>query len=92
MYEINPRRSGRTTRIANFVVDQLFDVGECIVSDHSIFEDPSNPLEKLRHLSMVVDLIAGVQSRGEMLVDSRIVRIEGSKYSVVHFTAIFQDS
>ena len=91
MYEINPRRSGRTTRIANFVVDQLFDVGECIVSDHSIFEDPSWPMNKLNHLSGVVEKIAEVQSNGEMLVDSRIVRIEGSKYSVVHFTAIFKE-
>jgi hypothetical protein len=91
MYEINPRRSGRTTRIANFVVDQLFDVGECIVSDHSVFEDPSFPLDKLRHLSRVVEDIAMVQSNGEMLVNSKLVRIEGSKYSVVHFTSIFKE-
>lgn len=91
MNEINPRRSGRTTRIANFVVDQLFDVGECIVSDHSIFEDPENSVMlKLRNLSRVVDLMADAQSNGEMMVNSRIVRIEGSKYSVVHFTAIFK--
>ena len=90
MYEINPRKSGRTTRIANFVVDQLFDVGECIVSDHSVFEDPSFPMEKLRHLSRIVERMAEAQSNGEMLVDSRIIRIEGTKYNVVHFTAIFK--
>lgn len=90
MYEINLRRSGRTTRIANFVVDQLFDVGECIVSDHSVFEDPSWSVTKLNHLSEVVEKMAEAQSNGEMMVDSRIVRIEGSKYNVVHFTAIFK--
>lgn len=91
MNEINLRRSGRTTRIANFVVDQLFDVGECIVSDHSVFEDPAWPVTRLNHLSGVVEKIAEVQSNGEMMVDSRIVRIEGSKYNAVHFTAIFKE-
>jgi hypothetical protein len=88
MYEINPRR---TTRIANFVVDQLFDVGECIVSDHSVFEEPISSITKLGYLSRVVERMAEAQSQGEMMVGSKIVRIEGSKYSVVHFTAIFKE-
>lgn len=37
------RRNGRTTRIANYAIDQLLDCGNVIVTDHFVFdEDASN--------------------------------------------------
>ncbi len=32
------RQSGRTSRIIDFAIDQLFSVGEVIVADHTAFE------------------------------------------------------
>jgi hypothetical protein len=32
------RQSGRTTRIIDFTIEQLCSVGECIVTDHTVFE------------------------------------------------------
>lgn len=34
------RQSGRTSRIVDFTIDQLFSVGECITTDHYVFEYP----------------------------------------------------
>jgi len=89
MEEINARRSGRTTRIANFVVDQLFETGECIVSDHYTFEQGGRGDSTCnRHLINLVEAIAHVQSNGEMAVDAKFVRVD-TGHQVVYFTAIF---
>lgn len=32
------RQSGRSTRIINFIIEQLLSVGECICTDHVAFE------------------------------------------------------
>jgi hypothetical protein len=34
------RQTGRTTRIMDFTIEQLCSVGECIVTDHTVFEYP----------------------------------------------------
>jgi len=34
------RQSGRTTRIMDFTIEQLCSVGECIITDHTVFEYP----------------------------------------------------
>lgn len=36
----DPRQTGRTTRIAQFAVDQLLSVGEVIVADHIVYQFP----------------------------------------------------
>jgi hypothetical protein len=52
--EIN-RRTGRTTRIVNFAVEQLHSVGEVIVTDHTVFEYPgANTKDNLIHLVELV--------------------------------------
>jgi len=89
MEEINERRSGRTTRIANFVVDQLFETGECIVSDHYTFEQVVRGDSTCnRYLMSLVEKIAHAQSNGEMEVDAKFVRVD-TGHQVVYFTAIF---
>lgn len=37
MIESN-RQSGKTTRIINNVIEQLYSVGQCIATDHTCFE------------------------------------------------------
>lgn len=32
------RRTGRTTRIANYAIEQLLDCGNAIVADHAVFD------------------------------------------------------
>ncbi len=36
MIESN-RQSGKTTRIINNVIEQLYSVGQCIATDHTVF-------------------------------------------------------
>lgn len=40
------RRTGRTTRIVNFAIDQLLSCGNVVIADHAIFEGH----EKANHL------------------------------------------
>ena len=45
------RQAGKSSRIADFAVDQLYSVGEVIVTDHTVFEYPtSNTRDSLKHL------------------------------------------
>lgn len=41
------RNTGRTSRIASFVVDQLYTTGQVIVTDHIQFEYPNSSLRSL---------------------------------------------
>ena len=57
------RRTGKTTRIANFVIDQLHSVGEVIVTDHSSFEFPeSNVTSSLQFLIDKVEKLDAANS------------------------------
>ena len=40
MIDEKQRQTGRTTRIIDFIMEQLYSVGECIVTDHTVFEYP----------------------------------------------------
>jgi hypothetical protein len=49
------RQTGRSSRIADFAVDQLYSVGEVIVTDHTTFEYPNtNTKDSLSHLCDIV--------------------------------------
>jgi hypothetical protein len=50
------RQAGKTSRIADFAVDQLYSVGEVIVTDHTVFEYPtSNTQNSLIHLFEIIE-------------------------------------
>ncbi len=36
------RQTGRTTRIVQYVVEQLYNVGTCIATDHVVYEHEPN--------------------------------------------------
>jgi hypothetical protein len=49
------RQTGRSSRIADFAVDQLYSIGEVIVTDHTTFEYPNtNTKDSLSHLCDIV--------------------------------------
>lgn len=48
------RQTGRTSRIANFAIDQLYSVGEVIITDHIAFEGFDT---KQTHLSNLIDKV-----------------------------------
>lgn len=66
------RRSGRTTRIKNFIVDQLMSVGGCVATDHTSFEHGVLPLATFRHLIMAVEKDIYEMSNGNLVVKYKI--------------------
>lgn len=72
------RQTGRTTRIAQFAVDQLLSVGECIVTDHIVFESVAKPrqLEELK--SKIQYLYAATKRPYQESIQSKLVQIENS--------------
>jgi hypothetical protein len=82
------RQSGRTSRIADFAIDQLYSVGECIVTDHIIFEYPSL---KSRHLQNLIDKVRfrfEMTSYGNSTVSHEIIKM--GKVPMVHFKIIIK--
>ena len=83
------RNTGRTTRIANFAVDQLFTVGKVIVTDHIVLEKHNNLNNK--HLEILIHKVREKverDSNGTMTVSFRIDRLRNTDgYPVVLFEA-----
>ena len=83
------RNTGRTTRIANFAVDQLFTVGKVIVSDHIVFEGHKGLNNK--HLELLIDKVRDKverDSNGTLTISYRIDRLRNTDgYPVVLFEA-----
>ena len=74
------RRTGKTTRIANFVIDQLHSVGEVIVTDHSSFEFPeSNVTSSLQLLIDKVEKLDAANSPGNREIEHEFVEVGGIK-------------
>ena len=83
------RQSGRTTRIVNFIVDQLYTCGQCIATDHIVFESPSRVSERnLIHLVDKVKNQVRVNSNGNLRCNYEIVRIDRSGIPMIHFELI----
>jgi hypothetical protein len=78
------RQSGRTSRIVDFAVDQLFSVGQVIVTDHVVFEYPeSNTRQSVEFLTEKVRKRIEVSSYGTLGVNWKIEKFRG--INVVHF-------
>ena len=78
------RQTGRTTRIVNFAVDQIFSVGEVIVTDHMAYDNPTFRSNNLRHFIGNVKSMVDLQSGGNIKLDAKISRV--GEILVVHFT------
>lgn len=69
------RATGRTSRIADFAVNELFSVGEVIVTDHTMFEGFTPSQHMLHHLIDKVKLLIEVKSYGRLSCESKIKKI-----------------
>jgi hypothetical protein len=74
------RQSGKTTRIANFVIDQLHSVGEVIVTDHTSFEfsDIDN-MSSIRNLIEKVEKLDAANSPGNRRIGFQIFDAQNTK-------------
>jgi len=74
------RQSGKTTRIANFVIDQLHSVGEVIVTDHTSFEfsDIDN-MSSIRNLIEKVEKLDAANSPGNREIEHEFIEVDGIK-------------
>ena len=74
------RQTGRTTRIANFVVDQLQSSGEVIVTDHTSFEFPeSNNSSSIKLLIEKVERLDEANSPGNRKIEHKIIELDNLK-------------
>jgi len=84
------RQTGRTSRIINHVVNELFSVGKCISTDHTTFEFGELPKSQINNL--INDFIKKIERRidfesyGSAKVDSKVLDIDGKK--MVEFTLL----
>ncbi len=80
------RQTGRTSRIVDFVVDQLYNTGQCIATDHVMFEHSHDSIHMLRHLIEKVERRLDSASAGYLKVKSVIIR--ANEIPMVHFRLI----
>ncbi len=78
------RQSGRTTRIMDFTIEQLCSVGECIVTDHTVFECPNKVTnDYLKELIKRVNHRLQYQTNGYKSCKGEIKKVDDIK--VIHF-------
>jgi len=87
------RQTGRTTRIINHVVNELFSVGRCISTDHTTFEFEETALDIEEFGSSQTDYFIekvkrrmDFESRGCAKVDAKVIDVDGKK--MVEFTLL----
>lgn len=84
------RRTGRTSRIVNYVVTQLFEVGQCISTDHIVFEFEKTPDKRLYYFINKVEKHIDFLTNGRNSVKSKITKIDidGEYFKVIYFKLI----
>jgi hypothetical protein len=74
------RQTGKTTRIDNFVIDQLHSVGEVIVTDHTSFEFPeSNNSSSIKFLIEKVKRLDEANSPGNRKIEHKVIELDNLK-------------
>lgn len=82
------RQTGRTSRIVDFVIDQLHQNLECVATDHTAYEFGARADGSLRNFIDRVKRRLHETSNGRMTCEGEIISLgRGSRLSVVHFTA-----
>ncbi len=84
------RRTGKTTRIANYAIDQLLSCGNVVVADHSAFET-NYPAHRQEHLiNMVLEIwdkcYAKISPNIEVDVKMHALRDFDKFIRVIHFS------
>jgi hypothetical protein len=78
------RQTGRTTRIVQHVVEQLYNTGKCISTDHVVFEYSNVGRDTLLEFRDKVKRKVELYSHGSKTVDSEFIRVKD--YNMVYFT------
>ena len=73
------RQTGRTTRIVQHVVEQLYGVGTCIATDHIVYEFTTE-IKMLKHFKEMVEREVQFRSYGSQTVKTSHMNIEGIPY------------
>lgn len=80
------RRTGRTTKIVQYVVDQLYSVGTCVATDHVAYEfDKAGQM--LDHFEKMVIREIDLRSQGLKKIKTTPLKVDGIpyiKFEVVH--------
>lgn len=79
------RQTGRTSRIVDFAVNQLFSVGQVIITDHVAFEYPNTTRERISYFIDKVKDGFALASRGSMSCSADVISVKGTY--VVHFVS-----
>jgi hypothetical protein len=80
------RQTGRTSRIAQFAVDQLKSVGQVIVTDHIAFENVRIGRHNLGHLIKNVEMLYSISNHQDISVAHEIHEtVRGGGILFVHF-------
>jgi hypothetical protein len=73
------RQTGRTTRIVQYVVEQLYNVGVCVATDHTVYAyEPK--LSMLIHFKEAVKREIDFRSQGSKKIKTKDIKIEGIPY------------
>lgn len=73
------RQTGRTTRIVQYVVEQLYNVGTCVATDHAVYEyEPK--LSMLKHFEDKVKQEIADRSCGSKAVKTTNKKVDGIPY------------
>ena len=73
------RQSGRTTRIVQYVAEQLYNVGTCIATDHIVYEYTPT-FKMLQYFKEKVEREIEVKSNGYNSVKSTQITVDGIPY------------
>ena len=71
------RQTGRTTRIVQQVVEQLYSVGSCVATDHVVYEYENIKSSMLVHFKEKVEREVEYRSHGSKKVKSSHVNVDG---------------
>ena len=80
------RQTGRTTRIVEHVVEQLYSVGTCVATDHVAYEFGVTR-QMLNHFEEMVRREMDLKSKGSKKIKTTPLKVEGIpyiKFEVVH--------
>lgn len=80
------RQTGRTTRIIQYVVEQLYSVGICIATDHTMYEFTPD-MEMLEFFKEKVEREVQFRSYGSKKIKTSDVDIEGIPYIKFEFVS-----
>jgi hypothetical protein len=76
----NNRQTGKSSRIADYVTEQLFNVGRCISTDHIVYEYDNISKQKLEYFVEKVKRRVEVHSHGSKKIKYKFIKIDGMNF------------